>query len=72
MNDIKYSFHDPLNAGDTQEKTIGCRHANPNICSKYWRTDVCAYAKKDRICLSPPASWKKQFLKLASQNKESL
>ncbi|MEQ1665685.1 MAG: hypothetical protein ABL927_09950 [Bdellovibrionales bacterium] len=71
MDNIKQGFHNPLNEGDTQEKTVGCRHNNPNICSKYWRSDVCAFGRKDGICVAPPASWKKQYLKLADQKRIS-
>lgn len=57
-------FHAPLNEGDTEKTTVGCRHTNPDICKKYRMPSVCAFVRADRICLSPPASWPKQFVKL--------
>lgn len=58
------TFHSPLHASDTEEQTYGCRHTNPDICSKYHMPKVCAYARPDNKCQSPPASWPKQFWKL--------
>ena len=57
-------FHLPLCAGDSAEKTVGCRHTNPNICAKNGMPTVCAFARSDALCLAPPASWPKQFAKL--------
>ena len=58
------AFHKPLKPGDTVEKTVGCRHTNPDICAKNMIPKVCAFARSDGMCLSPPQSWKKQFEKL--------
>jgi len=58
-------FHDPLVVGDTVKQTIGCRHTNPAICAKNAMTSVCAFVRADGICLAPPASWPKQFVKLS-------
>ena len=57
-------FHDSLKQGDTENKTVGCRHTNPDICGKNLMPEVCAFCREDGICMSPPASWKKQFQKL--------
>lgn len=57
-------FNAPLKNGDTANQTIGCRHTNPSICSKHSLPEVCAFVRQDSICLSPPRSWKKQYLKL--------
>ena len=57
-------FHEPLLPGDSEQQTIGCRHTNPEICSKNALTTVCAFARADGMCLAPPTSWAKQFRKL--------
>ena len=65
-------FLAPLLPGDTQDETVGCRHTNPDICGKNCMPDVCAFVREDGMCLSPPATWPKQFRKLAeSRNNES-
>lgn len=69
--DNKNAFHAPLRKGDTETKTVGCRHTQPNLCSKNMRSDVCAFARADGLCVSPPSSWKKQFQKLANIAKDS-
>jgi len=61
-NDI--SSHAPLHPNDTETQTYGCRHSNPEICSKNLMPNVCAFARSDGMCLSPPKSWKKLFKKL--------
>lgn len=58
------AFHAPLHLQDTEKQTIGCRHTNPDICAKNQMPKVCAFARSDNVCLSPPASWPKQFQKL--------
>jgi hypothetical protein len=57
-------FHEPLLEGDTETTTIGCRHTNPDICSKNSLDRVCAFARPDGVCLAPPATWAKQFRRL--------
>lgn len=58
--------HLPLELGDTESRTVGCRHTNPDICAKHSLEAVCAFARSDGICVAPPASWPKQFRKLKS------
>ena len=62
------SFHEPLRAGDTPEQTVGCRHTNPDICAKNRTPKICAFVRADGICMCPPKSWAKQFVKLKSQH----
>lgn len=59
-------FHEPLHEKDTAEQTFGCRHTNPDICAKHSLDNVCAFVREDNLCVSPPASWAKQFQKLAN------
>lgn len=61
------AFHAPLNPQDTVKQTCGCRHTNPDICAKNRMPKVCAFVRADNICLSPPASWPKQFQKLKQE-----
>ena len=60
------AFHAPLKPNDTAAQTVGCRHTQPVICAKNSMPKVCAFARADGMCLAPPVSWKKQFLKLKS------
>jgi hypothetical protein len=57
-------FHEPLAPQDTERETVGCRHANPNFCGRHSMPDVCAFARTDGMCKSPPANWPKQFRRL--------
>jgi len=57
-------FHEPLNSGDTAERTVGCRHTNSNICAKNGLPKICGLVRPDGFCLNPPMSWKKQYEKL--------
>ena len=56
-------FHEPLDARDTPEQTVGCRHTNPDICAKH-SLPACAFVRADGVCKAPPKSWPKQFEKL--------
>jgi hypothetical protein len=60
----KNRFHVPLEPGDTETQTVGCRHTNAANCGKNSMEGVCAFARRDRMCLLPPMSWPKQFEKL--------
>ena len=57
-------FHEPLLPGDSETATVGCRHTNPDICAKNSLVGVCAFARADGMCLSPPTTWAKQFRRL--------
>jgi hypothetical protein len=66
---IKYhrTSHAPLHPLDTETQTSGCRHANPYLCGRYRMPYVFALCKKDKICLSPPRTWKNRFAKLKAK-----
>ena len=68
-NDYKISFNAPLREGDSVNTTFGCRQNNPNICGHNGIPGQCAFASDDHICRHPSRAWKKQFLKLQSDNK---
>ena len=61
------AFHEPLKPKDTAAQTDGCRHTNPSICGSHQLPTVCAFARKDGMCLKPPRSWAKQFEKLKAE-----
>ncbi len=63
MNNTK-AHHAPLHPADTPKQTVGCCHTQPEVCGKNHMPNVCAFVRKDNVCLSPPASWVRQFLKL--------
>lgn len=54
-------FHASLRPGDTESTTVGCRHSNPDICSKNGLMTVCAFMRKDGMCLAPSKDWPRQF-----------
>lgn len=60
MNNAQ-AFHAALKTGDSPNQTVGCRHTNPNICAKNGTPRICAFARVDGICHSPPQSWPKQY-----------
>ena len=70
MSKHRNRFHDDLEAEDTVEQTIGCRHSNPTICKNNQLSDKCAFVRKDKICLVPPISWKKQFYVLKEKQND--
>ena len=61
---LRIPFSAPLNEGDTEKTTYGCRQNNPDICANNSLPDVCAFVRADCICQKPSRSWKKQYLKL--------
>lgn len=54
----------PLNDVDTLEKTLGCRHSQPDICKNNLTPNKCAFARDDNMCFLPPKSWPKLFKEL--------
>ena len=55
---------------DSENKTYGCRHSNPNICSNNSIPGICAFTSEDCICKKPPRSWKKLYEELKKQKKK--
>lgn len=66
--DIVIPFNDPLNEGDTEVTTFGCRQNNPSICGSNMLEGICAFTREDCICQKPSRLWKKQYKKLNSNN----
>lgn len=64
MAALKVAFGAPLNEGDSEEQTYGCRQNNPDICGANGIEGVCAFSSDDGICKRPSKAWKKQFHKL--------
>lgn len=54
----------PLDLIDTATRTLGCRHSNPDICRNNMTPEKCAFAREDKICLMPPATWPKLLKRL--------
>jgi hypothetical protein len=61
-------FHAPLHPLDTETQTFGCRQTNPSVCRNNRVPKVCAFVRRDHICLSPPRCWKRQFAKLKAKS----
>ena len=65
MTNSKNNHKRPLVEGESEIITIGCRHSNPDICSKHSIEGTCAFVSKDNLCNSPPLTWKKLYQQLA-------
>ena len=66
---LRVSFKAPLQDGDTEETTVGCRANNPDICRNNGIPGICAFECVDGICKAPSKAWKKQFQKLRMEGK---
>ena len=60
----------PLCKQDSESKTYGCRHTNPDICSSNSLDSICAFVREDKICQKPPRSWGKVFEKLKNRGED--
>ena len=69
MSRIKVAFNNPLNDGDTEYQTYGCRQNNPEICSSNSMDGICAFIREDNICKKPSRSWKKKYNELKEAEK---
>jgi len=58
------NYNAPLKLKDTITKTEGCRHSNPDICGNNSLHNICAFVRKDGMCLKPPSSWPRKFEQL--------
>lgn len=65
-------FTAPLNKLDTPTQTYGCRHSNPDICGSCYLEKVCAFVRKDNMCLKPSKKWCKQYEILKEQKNENI
>lgn len=61
---LKIPFSAPLNDGDTETTTYGCRQNNPDICANNSLPGVCAFVSDDCICRKPSRAWKKKYREL--------
>lgn len=69
VNKNKVDFHAPLQEGDTEKQTVGCRANNPDICANNMLPNICAFASLDGICRKPSRAWAKQFKKLSEETR---
>jgi len=67
---LHFPLNAPINAGDTEKQTYGCRHSNPDICGSCYINNICAFATDDHICRKPSAAWKKFFKKLCKDESD--
>ena len=61
---MRFPFSAPLNQEDSPTQTLGCRQNNPDICANNMLPDICAFARKDGICMKPSRAWKKKYEEL--------
>lgn len=71
MNKIQIGFSEPLNDGDTENTTLGCRHTNPDICGSNGIAGICAFESEDGICIKPSRAWRKKYNQLANDEKRT-
>lgn len=64
---LRYSLKAPLNDGDTETQTYGCRANNPDICKNCYVEGICAFASEDNICKAPSSKWKKYYAQLKEE-----
>lgn len=50
MNKMQVGFSEPLNDGNTENTTLGCRHTNPDICGSNGIPGKCVFISEDCIC----------------------
>ena len=62
--ELCFTLKEPINDGDTDTTTNGCRHSNPDICGSCCIDGVCAFTSKDHICKKPSMKWKKFYKKI--------
>jgi hypothetical protein len=62
----------PLTEFDTEVKTLGCRHSNPNICKNNSTEGKCAFVREDNLCLLVPRSWVKIFGELKQEQQKHI
>ncbi len=69
--ELCFKFGAPLNAGDSECQTYGCRQNNPEICGNNGLEGVCAFSSEDKICKRPSRAWAKKYkqLKQLEENK---
>ncbi len=67
--DLRIPFSAPLNTGDSEATTYGCRANNPDICKNNGIEGVCAFVSNDNICKEPSRAWKKKYESLKSEVK---
>lgn len=65
--DLRFSLKAPLNDGDAENQTFGCRANNPDICKNCYVDGVCAFSSTDNICKAPSTKWKKYYYQLKGE-----
>ena len=65
--ELRFSLKAPLNLGDGENQTYGCRANNPDICGNNGIPNVCAFESEDCICKKPSKAWKKQYKRLKGE-----
>ena len=64
------TFHPPVQPGEPETKTIGCRHSNNQSCGRNGIDKVCALVRDDGICLAPPSSWTRFYRAVVAAREE--
>ena len=67
MENKRVNFNAPLNIGDSETETVGCRANNPDICKHADQLNVCAFVRADGICKAPSAKWAVRYKELMGE-----
>lgn len=49
----KEPYEAPLIEYDTEDKTLGCIHMNPDICKYAYVENICAFVREYGMCMQP-------------------
>lgn len=60
-------FHEALQEGNGESRTVDCRHTKWDTRAKRWPFAVCASSQTDGMCLALPARWAKQSRSLSEK-----
>lgn len=63
--ELKIAFTAPLQKGDTESQTYGCRANTPDICGSNGIPNIFAFASIDCICKTPSKALKNNIISVA-------
>ena len=62
----------PVQPGESESRTVGCRYKRSRDCPKNRMRNVCAFVREDGICLAPPVTWKRHWRKIVTASEEKV
>jgi hypothetical protein len=64
MIELDEGMFAPVQPGESESRTLGCRHRNACHCKDNRAPKVCALVRSDHVCLAPPATWRIHYRRL--------